>query len=38
MTNVAINPNLPRPLRYALLNAPYFLVINVIACAILAAM
>lgn len=38
MTNVAINPNMPHPLRYALLNAPYFLVINMIACAILAAM
>lgn len=38
MTNVAINPNMPHPLRYALLNAPYFLLINVIACAILAAM
>jgi hypothetical protein len=37
MTNVAINPNMPHPLRYALLNAPYFLVINVIACSILAA-
>ena len=38
MTNVAINPNMPHPLRYALLNAPYFLAINVIACALLAAM
>jgi len=38
MTNVAINPNMPHPLRYAMLNAPYFLVINVIACVILAAM
>lgn len=38
MTNVAINPNMPHPLRYALLNAPYFLVINMIACAILAVM
>jgi hypothetical protein len=38
MTNVAINPNMPHPLRYAVLNAPYFLAINVIACAILASM
>ena len=38
MTNVAINPNMPHPLRYAVLNAPYFVAINVIACAILAGL
>ena len=38
MTNVAINPNMPHPLRYAILNAPYFLAINLIACAILVSM
>lgn len=30
--NIAINPLFPRPIRYGLLNAPYFLVSNLIAC------
>ena len=33
--NIAINPLFPRPLQYGLLNAPYFLVANMIACALL---
>ncbi|SEP80829.1 Protein of unknown function [Devosia sp. YR412] len=33
--NIAINPLFPRPLQYALLNAPYFLVSNIIACILL---
>ncbi|MBM4783999.1 MAG: DUF1761 domain-containing protein [Archangiaceae bacterium] len=36
--NVAINPNIPRPLLYEAVNAPFFLVSNLISCAILAAM
>jgi len=28
--NIAINPNFPHPLRYGLLNAPYFLVGSVV--------
>ncbi|MTD55745.1 DUF1761 domain-containing protein [Amycolatopsis pithecellobii] len=28
--NIAINPNFPHPLRYGLLNAPYFLVSSVL--------
>lgn len=36
--NVAINPNIPRPLLYGAVNAPFFLVGNLISCAILAAM
>ncbi len=35
--NIAINPLFPRPLRYGLLNAPYFFVANVIACMLLVA-
>lgn len=35
--NIAINPLFPRPLRYGLLNAPYFLVANVVACVLLVA-
>lgn len=35
MTNIAINPNMPHPLRYAALNAPYFLLTNVLSCALL---
>jgi Protein of unknown function (DUF1761) len=35
--NIAINPLFPRPLQYGLLNAPYFLVANLIACVLLAA-
>lgn len=33
--NIAINPNFPRPLLYALINAPYFIVCTVAASAIL---
>jgi hypothetical protein len=33
--NIAINPLFPRPLQYGLLNAPYFLVANLIACVLL---
>lgn len=35
--NIAINPLFLRPLRYGLLNTPYFLVANVIACMLLVA-
>lgn len=38
MVNVAINPNFPRPLAYAALNAPYFLISSVMTCAILFAL
>jgi hypothetical protein len=38
MTNVAINPNFPRPLAYAAINAPYFLLNSVIISSILVAM
>ena len=30
--NIAINPLFPRPIQYGLLNAPYFLIANLIAC------
>jgi hypothetical protein len=30
--NIAINPLFPRPLQYGLLNAPYFLTANLVAC------
>lgn len=30
--NIAINPLFPRPIQYGLLNAPYFLTANLIAC------
>ncbi|AUC12262.1 DUF1761 family protein [Agrobacterium pusense] len=33
--NIAINPLFPRPLQYGMLNAPYFLTANVIACLLL---
>jgi hypothetical protein len=33
--NIAINPLFPRPLQYGLLNAPYFIVANLIACILL---
>ncbi len=36
--NVAINPNIPRPLFYGVINAPFFVVGNLINCSILAAM
>ncbi|WP_417628532.1 DUF1761 domain-containing protein [Pararhodobacter aggregans] len=34
---IAINPLFPRPILYGLLNAPYFLVANLIACLVLVA-
>lgn len=36
--NVAINPNIPRPLLYGLVSGSYFLVGNLLSCLILAAM
>lgn len=36
--NVAINPNIPRPLFYGLVNGPFFLAGNLLSCTILAAM
>lgn len=36
--NVAINPNIPRPLSYALVSGPFFLVGNLVSCAILTAL
>lgn len=38
MMNVAINPNIPRPLLYGLVNGPFFLAGNLMTCAILGAM
>lgn len=38
MTNVAINPNMPRPLTYSLVNGPYFLLGSVATSVILVAM
>ena len=38
VVNVAINPNIPRPLFYGAINAPYFLVSNLVGCAILTAL
>lgn len=35
--NIAISPLFPRPLQYGLLNAPYFLVANLVACALIVA-
>ncbi|MBI1290247.1 DUF1761 family protein [bacterium] len=35
--NIAINPLFPRPIQYGLLNAPYFLVANLIACMLMVA-
>lgn len=35
--NIAINPLFPRPLQYGLLNTPYFVVANLIACILLVA-
>ncbi|MDQ0563174.1 hypothetical protein QO004_004983 [Rhizobium mesoamericanum] len=34
--NIAINPLFPRPIQYGLLNTPYFLVSNIVACILLA--
>lgn len=36
--NVAINPNIPRPLLYGVVSGPFFLIGNLISCAILSAM
>lgn len=36
--NVAINPNMPRPLLYGAINGPFFILSNVICCAVLAWM
>ena len=33
--NIAINPLFPRPLQYGLLNTPYFLISNTVACVLL---
>jgi hypothetical protein len=38
MTNVAINPNFPRPLNYAAVNAPYFLLSSLLISSILVTM
>ena len=35
MTNIAINPNFPRPLMYAAINGPYFLLSSLLASSIL---
>lgn len=35
MTNIAINPNIPRPLMYAAINGPYFLLSSLLASSIL---
>lgn len=37
MTNIAINPNMPYPMKYALVNAPYFLLSSVIGSLIIVA-
>ena len=36
--NIAINPNFPRPFYYSAINVPYFLIGNMMTCAILIAM
>lgn len=36
--NIAINPLFPRPIQYGLLNAPYFLVANLLACILMVSM
>lgn len=33
--NIAINPLFPRPVQYGLLNAPYFLIANLITCTLM---
>lgn len=38
VVNVAINPNIPRPLFYGAINAPFFLISSLVSCAILTAM
>ena len=37
MVNIAINPNFPRPLAYAALNAPYFLASGLVICSVIVA-
>jgi hypothetical protein len=34
---IAINPLFPRPIQYGLLNAPYFLIANLLACILMVA-
>ncbi len=36
--NVGINPNIPRPFLYGAINAPFFLLGNLVSCAILTAL
>lgn len=36
--NIAINPLFPRPFRYALVNAPFFVTGSMMSCAILVAL
>jgi hypothetical protein len=36
--NIAINPLFPRPVQYGLLNAPYFLVANLVACILMVTL
>jgi hypothetical protein len=36
--NVGINPNIPRPFLYGAINAPFFLIGNLVSCAILTAL
>ncbi len=36
--NVAINPNMPRPLLYALVNVPYFLLSSIVTSVVLVLM
>lgn len=38
VVNVAINPNIPRPLFYGAINAPYFVISSLVTCAILTAL
>jgi Protein of unknown function (DUF1761) len=38
MTNIAINPNMPRPFLYSAINAPYFFLSSIMVSAILVAM
>ena len=37
LTNIAINPNMPHPFRYAAINAPYFILSSIIAALIIVA-
>jgi Protein of unknown function (DUF1761) len=38
MTNIAINPNMPHPFRYAAINAPYFILNAVVTSLIIVAL